>query len=157
MSDCDQRSLISKVTIEENGHARVVYSFSPTRFKFWLSLLVLIGTILGMGYAMREGAYAAVEEFVRTKCGEYLTVFHREVRPKLDADRHEDIDKAIAAHEAVTSAEYASEIHEVQMDQAISINEIKVEQAAQGATLDQMQLNEVHQTRLLEELVRRIE
>ena len=157
MPDCDQRSLISKVTIEENGNARVVYSFSPTRFKFWLSVFVLIGTLSAMAFAAREGAYAAVEEFVRTKCGEYLTVFHREVRPKLDADRHADIDEAISAHEAVTSAEYATDIHAVQMEQARSISDIKVDMATVKATQIQMQVNEEHQTRLLEELVRRIE
>lgn len=157
MTDGDQRSLISKVTIEENGGARVVYSFSPTRFKFWLSVLIALGTLAGMAYAAKEGAYSAVQHFVHTKCGEYLSVFHEEVRPELDAVRTEEIDAAIVAHETVTSAEYSSEVHAIQMEQAEAINDMKVDLARIEATQAQMQNQEEHQTRLLEELVRRIE
>ena len=153
----NQRALISKVKIDDNGSTHVYYSFSPTRAKFWMGFTATVIVLLGMMVAIKDGAYGAVEDFVATKCGEYLNEFHLEVRPKLDEDRAADIQEAIDAHAAVTSAEYTADIHEIQMEQAKAINDIKVDVATIVATQDERKITEAYQTRMIEELVRRIE
>ena len=151
----NQRALISKVKIDDNGATHVYYSFSPTRAKFWMGFAATFLVLAGMMVAVKDGAYNAVEDFVATKCGEYLAIFHEEVRPLLEERRTEDINAAIAIHTTETSAEYATNIHKIQMEQAREIGEIKIEQSAQGATLRQMQVNEVQQTHMLQELISR--
>lgn len=152
----EHRSLLSKVVIKDGKNTDVVYSFSPSRFKFWLSVAIMILTLVTMVWGAKVGAYKAIEEFVHEKCGEYLAIFHDEVRPKLDAARAEDIEEALTAHEAVTSAEYNSNIHEIQMEQAAAIAEINIEMADHGATLKAMQRTDETQLELLHELIRRI-
>ena len=151
----NKRALISKTKIDDNGTSHVYYSFSPTRAKFWMGFAASFLVLAGLMVAVKDGAYNAVEDFVSTKCGEYLAIFHEEVRPLLDERRTEEIKSAISIHETESSAEYATNIHEIQMEQAKEIGDIKIEQAAQGATLRQMQVNEVQQTTMLQELISR--
>jgi high-affinity Fe2+/Pb2+ permease len=153
----NHRALLSKVRIEDNGTTHVYYSFSPTRVKFWMGFAASFLVLAGMLFAMKEGASKAVEDFVASKCGEYLAEFHKEVRPKLDADRKVDIDRAIFEHALATGAEYTAAYHMIEKQQTEAISSIRVEVAAHGATLEQLQRSEAHQTRMLEELIRRIE
>ena len=151
----NQRALISKVKIDDNGSTHVYYSFSPTRAKFWMGFVVSLIALLTMMWAMKLGAYSAVEDFVASKCGEYLAQFHQEVRPRLDEDRAADIEEAISNHTMETSAEYAANSHEIQMEQAKALTELRVDVGALKAVQSQMVLNEAHQTRMIEELMRR--
>ena len=151
----NQRALYSKVRIENDGRTHVYYSFSPTRFKFWLSIFVLAGTLAAMAFAARRGAYDAVEEFVRTQCGVYLAEFHDQVRPRLTAARKDDIAQAIASHTLETSAEYAATSYQVQMEQAKAITDIRLDVATIIATQAERKIAEDAQTMMLRELMRR--
>ena len=151
----NQRALLSKVKIEDNGTVHTYYSFSPTRAKFWMGFVIAIITLAGMLLAIRAGAENAVETFVKSRCAAYLAQFHEEVRPRLDGDRASDIDEAIANHTMETSAEYAANSHTIQMEQALAISDIRSDISAIKATQAGWVIAEEAQTRMLQELMRR--
>jgi hypothetical protein len=106
------------------------------------------GLVMTAQSDMRKG----LQNWVQDECTSYFTLFHKQLREEIKVERKVDIDTAIASSEAVFNAE----IRALENKEAEHLAEIKANVAANQATLNAMRAQEEHQTRLLEDIIKRL-
>jgi hypothetical protein len=151
-----KRSLFTSAVVHEDGSRKVVYSFSPSRFKFWLGVVIMFFTLGGLVMTAQSDMRKGLQNWVQDECTSYFTLFHKQLREEIKVERKIDIDTAIASHTAESEAVFNAEIRALENKEAEHLADIKANVAANQATLNAMRAQEEHQTRLLEDIIKRL-